>query len=96
MAQRKALQSMHKSAACMCLVHQAGIDCGALFGITVTDMVRASFGIDHAWYAQSLGLMQAGLKAAYINRDGTPYPGFFAQPDAEFTSFEKLADALCD
>jgi len=39
--------------------------------------------------------MQAGLKAAYINRDGTPYPGFFAQPDAEFKSFEKLADALC-
>lgn len=39
---------------------------------------------------------QAGLKAAYINRDGVPYPGFFAQPDAEFASFEKLADALCN
>ncbi len=39
--------------------------------------------------------MQAGLKAAYINRDGTPYPRFFALPDAEFTSFENLANALC-
>ncbi len=58
-------------------------------------MVWASFGMDHAWCVQLLGLMQAGLKAAYINRDGTPYPGFFAQPDAEFTSFEDLADALC-
>ncbi len=39
--------------------------------------------------------MQAGLKAAYINRGGTPYPRFFALPDAEFTSFENLANALC-
>ncbi|DBA82844.1 hypothetical protein WJX77_008348 [Trebouxia sp. C0004] len=47
----------------------------------------------HPW--DCAGAKEAGLKAAYINRDGTPYPGFFAQPDAEFTSFEKFADALC-
>ena len=40
-------------------------------------------------------VLQAGLKAAYINRTQTPYPEFFAKPDAEHTSFEKLADALC-
>ena len=39
--------------------------------------------------------LQAGLKAAYINRDDTSYPIFFAQPDAEFSNFEKLADDLC-
>lgn len=38
--------------------------------------------------------LQAGLKAAYINRSNTPFPGFFPQPDAEFTSFEHLAKAL--
>lgn len=38
--------------------------------------------------------MQAGLRAAYINRDDTPYPTFFAQPDAEYSSFEHLARAL--
>ena len=38
--------------------------------------------------------MQAGLRAAYINRDDTPYPDFFAQPDAEYSSFEQMARAL--
>ena len=42
-----------------------------------------------------LAILQAGLRAAYINRDKTPYPDFFAQPDAEFASFESMADALC-
>ena len=39
---------------------------------------------------------QAGLKAAYINRDGDPYPAFFTQPDGEYQSFESLADVLCN
>lgn len=47
----------------------------------------------HPW--DCAGAKEAGLKAAYINRDGTPYPSFFARPDAEFSSFEALANALC-
>lgn len=48
----------------------------------------------HPW--DCAGAKEAGLKAAYINRDDTPYPAFFTQPDAEYQSFEKLADALCN
>lgn len=51
------------------------------------------------WHGPCMGHLTTRVNAggieSSINRDGTPYPGFFALPDAEFTSFENLANALC-
>lgn len=40
------------------------------------------------------GAKAAGLSAAYINRDGRPYPGFYLQPDLEASSMTDLARQL--
>eukprot|EP00891_Asterochloris_glomerata_P003228 jgi/Astpho2/3228/Aster-x1134 len=46
----------------------------------------------HPWDCQ--GAKAAGLSAAYINRDGRPYPGFYLQPDLEASSMTDLARQL--
>ena len=40
------------------------------------------------------GAKAAGLSAAYINRDGQPYPSFYLQPDLEASSMTDLAQQL--
>ena len=40
------------------------------------------------------GAKAAGLRAAYINRDGQPYPSFYLQPDLEASSMTDLAQQL--
>lgn len=46
----------------------------------------------HPWDIH--GASQAGLRTAYVNRNGTPYPTFFDSPDVEVTSLTDLASRL--
>jgi len=46
----------------------------------------------HPWDTD--GAHRAGLAAAWINRTGGPYPGYFRQPDLEATSLLHLAEQL--
>lgn len=46
----------------------------------------------HPWDLH--GAARAGLRTAYLNRDGTAYPSTFARPDHEITTIEQLADVL--
>lgn len=46
----------------------------------------------HPWDTD--GANRAGLAAAWINRTGEPYPGYFRPPDLEATSLLRLAEQL--
>ena len=46
----------------------------------------------HPWDVH--GAHRAGLRTAFINRGGVPYPRFFAQPDLQSQSLIELAHAL--
>lgn len=46
----------------------------------------------HPWDIH--GAKCAGLRAAWINRDGAGYPDFFSSPELTCSSFEALADEL--
>ncbi|KAK9823407.1 hypothetical protein WJX72_002544 [[Myrmecia] bisecta] len=46
----------------------------------------------HPWDCN--GAKNAGLQAAYVNRNNQPYPEFFATPDLSVQSFVELAEKL--
>jgi 2-haloacid dehalogenase len=46
----------------------------------------------HPW--DLAGARDAGLRTAWINRSGTPYPGHFPRPEVEATSFTDLVGRL--
>ena len=46
----------------------------------------------HPWDCN--GAKAAGLQAAYISRNSTPYPGYMRQPDFEAASLIELAQQL--
>jgi FMN phosphatase YigB (HAD superfamily) len=45
-------------------------------------------------FADVLGAKHAGLRVAWLNRDGRPLPEGVPQPDLELRSLSELADLL--
>lgn len=56
------------------------------------DAADAMLVASHPWDID--GAKRAGLRAAWINRTGERYPGFFSPPDVVARSFVELAEAL--
>ncbi|WP_454860043.1 haloacid dehalogenase type II [Promicromonospora soli] len=56
------------------------------------DPIDAMLVAAHPWDTD--GAHRAGLAAAWINRAGGPYPGYFRSPDLEATSLLHLAEQL--
>ncbi len=46
----------------------------------------------HPWDIH--GAAQAGMRTAWINRTGTPYPGYFTAPDITISALDELAPLL--
>jgi 2-haloacid dehalogenase len=59
-----------------------------------TDPARMMLVAVHPWDVD--GALRAGLQAAWVDRDGRPYPSYFAEPTVTVTSLSELADALAD
>lgn len=58
-------------------------------GVEPADLVLTAV---HPWDVD--GAARAGLRTAWINRDGAPYPSWCRPPDHEVTGVDGLADAL--
>jgi 2-haloacid dehalogenase len=60
-------------------------------GVEIKAMVLVAV---HPWDID--GAKRAGLLAGWLNRTGSPYPDFFAKPDAAAPDLRALADALLE
>ncbi|MCU1491384.1 MAG: haloacid dehalogenase, type [Acidimicrobiaceae bacterium] len=58
-------------------------------GVDAGDMLLVAV---HPWDID--GAARAGLRTAWINRDGRPYPDYFTDPDQTITALPGLADRL--
>ncbi|MBL0704216.1 haloacid dehalogenase type II [Sinomonas sp. JC656] len=65
--------------------HYAAQQCGA----REEDMMLVAV---HPWDIH--GAAQAGLRTAWVNRSGAPYPSYFARPEVTVTSLTQLATEL--
>jgi 2-haloacid dehalogenase len=58
-------------------------------GVSIADMALIAA---HPWDVD--GAARAGMRGAWLNRRGVPYPGFFAPPAVTASDLPALADAL--